>query len=213
VSAILVSSTATDAATTSSAPKAESAEPRRSGGDDRDPMNTPTDNPGTGTGSEQPSLTWRLLLHDGRVVAVRPVTPEDLTALRDAIEHADAETLRMRFLGGQPPRDEASLHHLVEVDYSTRLALVALDEGCHGVAIARYEGSPGSEIAEAAVTVAPGWRRVGLGTGLLSWVRRQSNTASDDSLPATWPKTKRWRDSLHEAAFHIRPPSAPVSSM
>jgi hypothetical protein len=130
-------------------------------------MNTPTNDPGRGTGSDHASLTWRLLLRDGRLVTVRPITPQDLPALRDAIEHADAETLRMRFLGGRPPRDEASLHHLVEVDYSTRVALVALDESSHGVGIARYEGSPGSDIAEVAVTVAPGWRRLGLGTGLL----------------------------------------------
>jgi hypothetical protein len=130
-------------------------------------MNTPTNDPGTGTGSDHASLTWRLVLRDGRVVAVRPITPQDLPALRDAIEHTDAETLRLRFLGGRPPRDEASLHHLVEVDYSTRLALVAIDESCNGAGIARYEGSPGSDIAEVAVTVAPGWRRVGLGTGLL----------------------------------------------
>jgi GNAT superfamily N-acetyltransferase len=87
--------------------------------------------------------------------------------LAAAIAGADAETLRLRFLGWRPVLDDATLRHLVEVDYQQRLALVALDSAGSGVGVARYEGGPGEDVAEIAVVVDPEWRRVGLGYRLL----------------------------------------------
>lgn len=112
-------------------------------------------------------LETELRLADGRQVRVRPILPSDADALRTAIETADPETLRSRFLGGRPPTDDATIDRLVRVDYLHRLALVAFDEDDAGVAIARYEGEPGSDNAEVAVAVDPGWRHVGLATQLL----------------------------------------------
>ena len=113
-------------------------------------------------------LECELHLDDGRCVRVRPILPTDAPALADAIAHADPQTIRLRFLGGTAPHDDALVRYLVEVDYRWRLALVALDADGRGLAVARYEGSPGQDSAEVAVTVAPGWRRVGLGSRLLA---------------------------------------------
>ena len=52
-----------------------------------------------------------------------------------------------------------------------KLALVAFSQESKGVGIARYDGKPGEDIAEAAVVVDPAWRRVGLGIQLLSLLR------------------------------------------
>jgi GNAT superfamily N-acetyltransferase len=112
-------------------------------------------------------LETELTLADGRKVQVRPILPSDADQLRDAIEHADAETLRSRFLGGKPPTDDATIQRLVCVDYVHRLALVALDSDGTGAGIARYEGNDGSDTAEVAVAVDPAWRHVGLATDLL----------------------------------------------
>lgn len=121
---------------------------------------------------QQPSgypteLECSMTLQDGRTVFVRPIVPADKSALRDAVAHADPQTLRARFLGGRPPTDDRALDHLTVVDYVHRLALVAFDQDRHGVAIARFEGSMGRDVAEVAIVVQPGWRRVGLATGLL----------------------------------------------
>ncbi len=105
-------------------------------------------------------------LTDGRVVFVRPIRPTDADELRRAIAAADPETLHARFLGS-PPHNARSIHHLVEVDYLHRLALVACDTAEVGVGVARYEGGSEGDTAEAAVVVDPGWRRVGLGSLLL----------------------------------------------
>jgi GNAT superfamily N-acetyltransferase len=107
-----------------------------------------------------------ITLTDGRRLHVRPVVPGDAKELLHAIQTADADTLRARFLGGRPPTDVDSLRHLVELDYRTRLALAAFDHGV-GVAIARYEGAEGSDVAEVAVAVQVGWRHAGLATQLV----------------------------------------------
>lgn len=124
--------------------------------------------------SEQPppgypaDLECELQLDDGRRAWVRPILPTDAPALADAIAHADPDTIRLRFLGGSPPHDDALVRHLVEVDYRWRLALIAVDRDGRGIGVARYEGSPGHDSAEVAVTIAPSWRRVGLGSRLLA---------------------------------------------
>ena len=112
-------------------------------------------------------------LKDGRQVDIRPILPTDAPELGEAIKSADAQTLRARFLGGPPPITDAVLRGLVCVDYVSRFALVARHRG-RGVAIARYEASPGSVSAELAVVVSPAWRRVGLATALVELLGRRA---------------------------------------
>lgn len=111
-------------------------------------------------------LEHRVVLADGRDVLIRPVRVTDAEEMRTALAHADVETLHARFLGA-PPRGEAAIHRLVDLDYVHRLALGAFAPDGRGVGVARYEGEIGSRLAEVAVVVDPGWRRVGLGSQLL----------------------------------------------
>jgi RimJ/RimL family protein N-acetyltransferase len=107
------------------------------------------------------------VLRDGRRVLIRPILPSDATELAEAITTADPDTLRRRFLGGAPRVTPALLEHLTVLDYERRFALVAFDTATgRGVAIARYEPA-GEGVAELAVAVTPGWRRVGLATELI----------------------------------------------
>ena len=79
-------------------------------------------------------------LGDGRSVLIRPIQPGDAAALAEAIESADADTIRRRFLGGHPWVTPGLLDYLTTVDYASRLALVAVEPASQrGVAIARYE--------------------------------------------------------------------------
>jgi RimJ/RimL family protein N-acetyltransferase len=106
-------------------------------------------------------------LADGREVFLRPIVPADLDALREAIANADPQTIHDRFLGGRPPADDQTLRHLTTLDYVRRSAIVAFDPSRRGVAIARYEGTANTDLAEVAVVVDPAWRQVGLATALL----------------------------------------------
>lgn len=113
------------------------------------------------------SCERELRLADGRRIFVRPILPTDAPALRWAIEHADAATLRSRFMGGAPKTTPEFLTHLTTVDYTGRLALVAGDMATgQGIAVARY-GRLDDDVAEVAVAVDPGWRRVGVATALI----------------------------------------------
>lgn len=132
----------------------------------------------TGTGTPDVpgypvDLEQSAVLADGRRVSIRPIRPSDAAQLRLALATADYATLRARFLGS-PPHDEATVRRLVEVDYSSRLALVAFAPDGTGVGVARYEGETGNPTAEVAVAVHADWRRVGLGSLLL----RQLGTAA-----------------------------------
>jgi acetyltransferase len=109
-----------------------------------------------------------VVLPDGRSVSVRPILPSDYEQLATAAETADEETLLNRFFTTAPQLSPKRLHYLAEVDYDSRLALVALDEDEEGIAVARYEGHPGSDNAEVAVVVDRGWRRQGLASTLLT---------------------------------------------
>ena len=123
---------------------------------------------GTPTPPGFPSwLSQDVMLLDGRSVFVRPVLPDDAAELRRAVEQADPETLRRRFLGGRPPQSDHEFRRLVCVDYERRFAVVAFALDGRGVGIARYEALRDSDTAEVAVAVAPAWRHVGLATALV----------------------------------------------
>ena len=127
-----------------------------------------------------------MTLTDNRTVHVRPVVPGDANALVHAIQTADQATLRARFLGGAPPTDRGTIRHLVGVDYTSRLALVAFGNG-RGVAIARYEPIPDQPgTAEVAVAVDPAWRRVGLATALVRLLAEAAAARGITQFTATY---------------------------
>ena len=119
-------------------------------------------------------------LRDGRSALIRPVLPSDAPALAEAIESADADTIRRRFLGGQPRVTPEFLDYLTTVDHTSRFALVAVEPASQrGVAIARYEPAEQDATAEVAIAVTPAWRDVGLATELL---RMLAQAASERSI-------------------------------
>jgi RimJ/RimL family protein N-acetyltransferase len=107
-------------------------------------------------------------LRDGRSVLIRPIQPSDAPALAEAIQSADADTIRRRFLGGHPRVTPELLDHLTTVDYTSRFALVAVEPASQrGVGIARYEPAEQDGTSDVAIAVTPGWRDAGLAGELL----------------------------------------------
>lgn len=103
---------------------------------------------------------------EDRRIWVRPVVPQDVARLAYAFAHADIETIRRRFFTAAPPTDRAHISYLANVDYTSRLALVAMDEDGNSVGIGRFEATEPPD-AEVAIVVAPQWRRLGVGSALL----------------------------------------------
>jgi GNAT superfamily N-acetyltransferase len=109
----------------------------------------------------------RLCLSDGRAIEIRPIIPGDQTRLREAFQTADTETLYRRFLGNSPHLTAERLAYWCTVDYRRRFALVACDwVSGESVAVARYEPVEDG-VAEVAVVVDVGWRRIGVATALV----------------------------------------------
>jgi RimJ/RimL family protein N-acetyltransferase len=121
-------------------------------------------------------------LRDGRSVLIRPIQPSDAPALAEAIQSADADTIRRRFLGGHPRVTPELLDFLTTVDYTSRFALIAVEPASQrGVAIARYEPADQDGTAEVAIAVIPGWRDAGLASELL---RLLAQAASERGIHA-----------------------------
>lgn len=143
-----------------------------------------------------------VVLADGRSVHVRPVVPEDVSRLAEALEHADPETIRRRFLGGAPPRLLRDLSRLVTVDYETRFAMAAFAPDGTGVGIARYEGERTWPAVDVAAVVHPGWRSVGLARELLTdVVRRAAEQGATRMVADFFADNVRVHDLLAEAGL------------
>jgi hypothetical protein len=95
-------------------------------------------------------------LRDGRSVLIRPIQPSDAPALAEAIRSADADTIRLRYLGGHPQVTPGLLNFLTNVDYTSRFVLVAVEPASRrGIAIARYEPAGQDGTADVAIAVTP----------------------------------------------------------
>lgn len=126
-------------------------------------------------------------LRDGRSVLIRPILPGDATALAEAIESADADTIRRRFLGGHPRVTSELVDYLTTVDYASRLALVAVEPASQrGVAIARYEPAGQDGTADVAIAVTPGWRDAGLATELLRMLAQAATERGIHTFTGTY---------------------------
>jgi RimJ/RimL family protein N-acetyltransferase len=102
------------------------------------------------------------------VAAIRPLEPEDGDRIREIWDAMSDESRRRRFLSPANEVSEEDIRYLVDVDHKRHEALLALDEGGHGVGVARFVRTPGDRSsAEVAVVVVDAWHRRGLGTALL----------------------------------------------
>ena len=138
--------------------------------------------------ADYPQKYRRLVtLRDGRGVLIRPILPSDAPALAEAIESADADTIRRRYLGRHPQVTPELLDYLTTVDYTSRFALVAVEPASQrGVAIARYEPADQDGTAEVAIAVAPGWRDAGLAGELLRLLAQAASERGMHTFTGTY---------------------------
>jgi GNAT superfamily N-acetyltransferase len=117
-------------------------------------------------------------LRDGTEVLVRPLLYSDRRELEAGFEQLSAESKHLRFGSAPAHLGERDLEYLTNLDYRHHFAWAAfvvhgpVEEGGGGreagIGVARYVRSRRDPaVAEAAVTVADGYQRRGLGTVLL----------------------------------------------
>ncbi len=115
-------------------------------------------------------LVDRVLLADGRTVAVRPVLPTDMEAERRFVADLSPESRRRRFHLGIASLSDSMLEAFTHIDYRAHVALIAAsNDGALPlmVADARYVVLDDATDAEFAIAVADDWQGIGLGRELL----------------------------------------------
>jgi RimJ/RimL family protein N-acetyltransferase len=121
----------------------------------------------------------RVVLRDGSVVHIRPISAGDAPALAAAIERLTPESRYRRFFSAVERLDAKTLAYFTDVDHVSHEALVAVDPD-HGefVGVARYvSAETGSDTAEVAMVVADGWHGRGLATVLLAELTTRARRA------------------------------------
>lgn len=108
-----------------------------------------------------------VILADGRCVRIRELLPSDAPALVAAVEAADPEDLRRRFMGCPPPVSYL-VRRLKAADGVTHAAIGAFSYGGRLVGVAQFDRSDDDPTAEIAVAVDRNWQTVGLGTALVT---------------------------------------------
>jgi GNAT superfamily N-acetyltransferase len=121
---------------------------------------------------------------DDSELAVRPIAITDAERLARLFDRLSPSSVHFRFFSpiSRPPR--AALLRLADVDHGRREALVALD-GDEIVAVARYDGRPGSNRAEIAITVEDAWQHRGLGRRLATRLATLACDRGYDTFLAT----------------------------
>jgi|SRR5262245_58172755 len=109
-------------------------------------------------------------LVDGRRVRLREIRPDDLDEVRQAFDRLSAESRYMRFMSPMRQLPPRMLEEAAHPQQEGVLALVAETDAPDGIDIvagARCYVLADGETCEFAVTVADGWRRVGLASRLM----------------------------------------------
>lgn len=108
-----------------------------------------------------------VVVRDGDVVHVRPITPNDGGLLVDFFERLGPESRYFRFFRVKQSLDPEEVRYFTTVDYEQRMALIVIDEG-RMVAVARYDRlEEDPTTAEVAFAVADDAQGRGIGTELL----------------------------------------------
>jgi GNAT superfamily N-acetyltransferase len=97
---------------------------------------------------------------------VRPIRPDDASALVQFHEHLSDRSCYLRFFSLHPHLSPKEVERFTRVDYLDRLALVAEHDG-RLIAVARYDRRPETAEAEVAFVVADEYQRHGIGSLLL----------------------------------------------
>lgn len=118
-----------------------------------------------------PSELERRLEWDGRALLIRPIRPEDETALGDLLNSLAPEDARMRFFDTMRNLPRSQLARFTQIDYDREMALVAIERDSDGrersLGEARAVADPDSVFADFAIVVRSELKGRGLGRLLL----------------------------------------------
>lgn len=119
------------------------------------------------SGSSNPVPAWEadVLLKDGRVARVRPITPDDVEEFLAFYDRVSDESKYFRFFAPYPKLSDRDVKRFTEVDHHKRVAFVTVVQG-EIIAVGRYD-AVNDEEAEVAFLVEDAHQGRGVGQLLL----------------------------------------------
>lgn len=109
----------------------------------------------------------KLMTRSGFSFQVRPIRPDDESALGQFFTHVAPEDLRFRFLTGIRVIDRERLAAMTQIDYRRRITFIALDEAERIIAEATLATDPDGERAEVALSIRSDHKQRGISWTLL----------------------------------------------
>ncbi len=107
--------------------------------------------------------------HRGERLRIRPIRPQDESALGEFVKHMSREDIRLRFFGPIRELTHEMAARLTQIDYDREMAFLLLD-GEELLGVGRLAAEPNFEQAEFALVVATDQQRRGYGELLLRHV-------------------------------------------
>ena len=158
-----------------------------------------------------PGYPWdfvrRIELRDGAVLRLRPIRPDDEPRLVELFNRMSPRSIYQRFFRSYEQLPEAWYRHFANVDYSTRLALVAEDQELiepelH--ALASWEPGETPSTTEIAAVVEDAWQHRGLGNLLLDALLGAAETRGHGRFTADILADNRPMLRLLSRLAHVR---------
>ena len=147
---------------------------------------------------------------DGRKLLIRPIRPEDETALGDLLNSLDPADARMRFFGTMRSLPRSQLARFTQIDYDREMALVAIELGSDGVERSlgevRAVVDSVNAVADFAVVVSSDIKGKGLGRLLLKSIVDYSRSRGTRELHGeTMAGNLRMQRLAQELGFKLKP--------
>ena len=110
-------------------------------------------------------------LADGFEITIRPIQPSDAPALQRGFTELSSDSIFFRFLEHRSTLSDAEANELATVDYTTRMAFVAIEPEGNLIAVARYGLIDPHNPTEAESAIIVGDQFQGRGVGRVLFAR------------------------------------------
>src|SRR6476620_4288161 len=143
-----------------------------------------------------------VVLRDGTVAHVRPITPDDAEGIRHFHSLQSAESIYLRFFAPLRELSERDIYRFTHVDYRDRVALVATLDG-DIIGIGRYDRiDPGS--AEVAFNISDHYQGKGIGSVMLEHLAAIAQEMGINRFVAeVLPQNRKMLTVFKEAGYEV----------
>ncbi len=143
-----------------------------------------------------------VVLRDGTVAHVRPITPDDAEGIRHFHSRQSAESIYLRFFAPLRELSERDIYRFTHVDYRDRVALVATLDG-EIIGIGRYDRiDPGS--AEVAFNISDHYQGKGIGSVMLEHLAAIAQEMGINRFVAeVLPQNRKMLTVFKEAGYEV----------